>query len=185
MIPSPRLVALVEVAFDPDYGQPLMDALCTGSVEDQVQISGLGPRRLLLYVSSPIPDICARLLALGGVCDRYPYIRGPGNSSGVWDLILPVGGPAHRHLRDLPSPQDAIDWSILSIGPVPEFAGPTSRQENAMRIARELGYFESPRRVTLVRIGHELGVSTHSAMELLRRGIEAVVSEYHADIYQS
>jgi predicted DNA binding protein len=54
----------------------------------------------------------------------------------------------------------------------------TSRQEQLMRIAFDLGYFEFPKRVNLEELAQRLGISTGTLSEILRRGEKNVLSRY-------
>jgi predicted DNA binding protein len=54
----------------------------------------------------------------------------------------------------------------------------TSRQEQLMRIAFDLGYFEFPKRVNLEELSQRLGISTGTLSEILRRGEKNVLSRY-------
>jgi predicted DNA binding protein len=54
----------------------------------------------------------------------------------------------------------------------------TSRQEQLMRIAFDLGYFEFPKRVNLEQLSQRLGISTGTLSEILRRGEKHVLSRY-------
>ncbi len=54
----------------------------------------------------------------------------------------------------------------------------TSRQEQLMRIAFDLGYFEFPKRVNLEQLSERLGISTGTLSEILRRGEKNILSRY-------
>lgn len=61
--------------------------------------------------------------------------------------------------------------------PEPAGDGLTDRQEEALRIAYELGYFEIPRGVSLDGVADELGISAASASERLRRAQTRLLEE--------
>ena len=61
--------------------------------------------------------------------------------------------------------------------PEPPGDGLTDRQEEALRIAYERGYFEIPRRATLDDVAAELGITPSSASERLRRAQTELVEE--------
>lgn len=54
----------------------------------------------------------------------------------------------------------------------------TSRQEQLMRIAFDLGYFEFPKRINLEQLSQRFGVSTGTLSEILRRGEKNILSGY-------
>lgn len=58
------------------------------------------------------------------------------------------------------------EWSVLSL---------TAAQREALAVARNRGYFEVPREVTLEELGTELGVSDTAVSQRLRRGIAKIL----------
>jgi hypothetical protein len=61
--------------------------------------------------------------------------------------------------------------------PEPAGDGLTDRQDEALRIAYELGYFEIPRGAALDDVADELGISAASASERLRRAQTRLLEE--------
>ena len=53
----------------------------------------------------------------------------------------------------------------------------TETQRDLLRSAVREGYFELPRRVSLVDLASEHGISDHEASEELRRGLDVVVRD--------
>lgn len=51
----------------------------------------------------------------------------------------------------------------------------TDAQQEALALAYERGYFNSPRDVTLVNLGDELGISQQAVASRLRRGIRSIL----------
>ena len=51
----------------------------------------------------------------------------------------------------------------------------TDSQHEALVLACERGYFESPREVTMAELGEELGISQQAVASRLRRGIKHVL----------
>ncbi|MFC6823769.1 helix-turn-helix domain-containing protein [Halopelagius fulvigenes] len=51
----------------------------------------------------------------------------------------------------------------------------TDTQQEALELAYERGYFESPREVTMEEIGDELGISQQAVASRLRRGINHIL----------
>lgn len=52
----------------------------------------------------------------------------------------------------------------------------TAKQRELLIVALEMGYFEIPRRATLAEVADEIGISTESASERLRRGSTNLVT---------
>jgi hypothetical protein len=61
--------------------------------------------------------------------------------------------------------------------PEPAGEGLTDRQNEALRTAYEMGYFEIPRRASLDGVATELGISASSASERLRRAQTQLIEE--------
>ena len=77
-----------------------------------------------------------------------------------------------------------IDLSLRSVFPTGREGDPggplslTDVQRETLRAALELGYFEVPRRVTLVELAEELGISDTAASQRLRRGVSTLAGTY-------
>ncbi|WP_424009164.1 helix-turn-helix domain-containing protein [Haloferax denitrificans] len=61
--------------------------------------------------------------------------------------------------------------------PEPPGEGLTDRQDEALRTAYELGYFDIPRGATLREVADELGITASSASERLRRAQTRLIAE--------
>ncbi|WP_411968112.1 helix-turn-helix domain-containing protein [Haloferax sp. YSSS75] len=55
----------------------------------------------------------------------------------------------------------------------------TDTQQEALILAYERGYFESPRKITMAELGEELGISQQAVASRLRRGIKHVLGRAH------
>ncbi len=74
--------------------------------------------------------------------------------------------------------RNKVDYTILEKTYHMQKRQITSRQEQLMRIAFDLGYFEFPKRVNLEQLSERLGVSTGTLSEILRRGEKNILSKY-------
>jgi predicted DNA binding protein len=54
----------------------------------------------------------------------------------------------------------------------------TSRQEDMLRYAMEKGYFDDPKRITLVEMAREFDVSNSTVSEMLRKSQRKLMGEY-------
>ncbi|MFD1564360.1 bacterio-opsin activator domain-containing protein [Haloarchaeobius amylolyticus] len=61
----------------------------------------------------------------------------------------------------------------------------TDTQQEALVLAYQRGYFESPREVTMEEIGNELGISQQAVASRLRRGIKHILGSTLPDIEQT
>jgi predicted DNA binding protein len=55
--------------------------------------------------------------------------------------------------------------------------GLTGRQERALRVAFQIGYFDYPRKASLATLAGRLGVSRSTALELLRKGTTKLAAQ--------
>lgn len=54
----------------------------------------------------------------------------------------------------------------------------TLKQEQIVKLAWDMGYFETPRKISLKKLSQILGVSPPTLSEILRRGLRKIVREY-------
>lgn len=54
----------------------------------------------------------------------------------------------------------------------------TARQDQILRIALELGYFDFPKRIRLGELASRLGITAGTLSEVLRRGVKKALREY-------
>ncbi|UPM43658.1 helix-turn-helix domain-containing protein [Halocatena salina] len=93
---------------------------------------------------------------LEGVMDRA------GQTVGVTlRRVYPLGSHEHEHERTAITQR----WDL------------TRKQEQALRVAIELGYFELPRNADAAAVAAELGVSKSAFLERLRRAERAVLTQ--------
>ncbi len=71
-----------------------------------------------------------------------------------------------------------VDYKILEMTHHMQKRQITSRQEDLMRIAFDLGYFEFPKRINLEGLSEKLGISIGTLSEILRRGERNILSKY-------
>lgn len=82
-----------------------------------------------------------------------------------------------RRCRDLGIPITLT--KIHALTPLDPDAGAalTDAQREALTLAYERGYFNTPRDVTMAEIGEELGISQQAVASRLRRGIEQILGD--------
>ena len=80
---------------------------------------------------------------------------------------------------------DDITVSFEGIHPVGPAGGSghplTEQQKEALETAFESGHFEIPRRISLVELGKELGISDSAASQRLRRGLNNLLASVTED----
>jgi predicted DNA binding protein len=71
-----------------------------------------------------------------------------------------------------------VRYSILEMSHHMQKKQITSRQEDLVRMAFGLGYFEFPKRIDLEKLSTKLGISIGTLSEILRRGEKHIISRY-------
>lgn len=96
-----------------------------------------------------------------------------------WTVRLSVVGESEDLRRALDGIPDGIEVIVDQIG---EYEGGdatvaalTGRQREALRVAREMGYFAVPREASVEEVASELGCSAGTAAEHLRKGQASVM----------
>ncbi|MFP8954119.1 helix-turn-helix domain-containing protein [Natrialbaceae archaeon A-arb3/5] len=80
-----------------------------------------------------------------------------------------------RRCRELDIPITLTELTALTPVETTTEAALTDTQQEALELAYERGYFESPRQVTLKELGEELGISQQAVGSRLRGGINHVL----------
>jgi predicted DNA binding protein len=97
-----------------------------------------------------------------------------------WRVVLPRDARARAFLRGLPAGRGARR-RIGPVAPVRTETTLTRRQDRALRLAFELGYFDYPRRATLGDVARSLGGGRSSTLEVLRRATAKLAGRRYGD----
>jgi len=164
-----RLVRLFEVETDSSGIGPVVHRLRARVAARDIAVASLGRDRALVRVAVPMPSICSAAFDRGDFCISCPFLgtAGPGGLT-AWSVLVPQIADARRLLtastrKGTPRP------TLVRAGAYRKRWGLTGRQETALRLAFELGYFDYPRKVSLSAIAGRLGVGRSTALELLRK----------------
>ncbi len=172
-----RLLRLFEVQTDGGGIAPVVRRLRTRLAARDIAAASLGPDRALLRVSVPMPSVCAAAFDLGDFCISCPFLGGDqAAGSGSWKVLVPQIVDARRLLKAAargggPRP------SLVRAGAYRRRWGLTARQERALRVAFQIGYFDYPRKSSLAELAGRLGVGRSTALELLRKATTKLAAE--------
>jgi hypothetical protein len=162
----PRLIRWLEIETPPDRIEPLLRSLRRRFRRGHLAVARLGPGSALLRVDEPAPSICAATHVAGGICVSCPLL--PAGEADPWRVILPRGTRANALLREMSS-RNRGSWAISRVEPYRSRTSLTHRQDRALRIAYDLGYFDYPRRAALGEVAEALGSGRSATLEVLRR----------------
>lgn len=172
-----RLLRLFEVRTNGEGLTPVVRRLRSRLSFRDVGVSNLGPDRALLRVAAPMPAICSAAFDLGDFCVTCPFLRsGEGTHGSSWNVLVPQIADARR-LLSASNRNGASRTSLVRAGAYRRRWGLTARQENALRTALRLGYFDYPRKSSLSAVATELGVGRSTTLELLRRATAKIAGE--------
>lgn len=159
-------VADIESAFDDHPG--MRNIQLVDSVEDQY---------LLRVEWAPDHEDLLTILAETEV----PLIKATGtNKQWTFDIRGDTRSDLadfHERCRELDIPVTLTKIHELTPIETETEAVLTDTQEEALVLAYERGYFESPREVTLEALGEELGISQQAAGSRIRGGIRSILGE--------
>ncbi|MFC3960055.1 helix-turn-helix domain-containing protein [Halovivax cerinus] len=88
----------------------------------------------------------------------------------------------HTRCRELEIPVTITELHALTPLETETESALTETQEEALVLAYNRGYFESPREVTMEEIGDELGISPQAVASRLRRGINHILGHTLSDV---
>jgi HTH DNA binding domain len=172
-----RLVRLFEVETEGAGVGSLVKHLRTHLPLRDIAVANLGPDRALLRVVVPMPPTCSVAFDGGDFCISCPFVTSTASGRPTtWNVLVPQIIDARRLLNA--SARDANPRpSLVRAGAYRKRWGLTGRQERAMRLAFELGYFDYPRRASLSAVATRLGVGRSTALELLRKATTKLAAQ--------
>jgi hypothetical protein len=168
-----RLLRLFEVRTGADGLGPIVRRLRTRLAGRDIAASDLGPDRALLRVSVPMPPSCGAAFELGDFCVTCPF---SGKEDTTWKVLVPQIVDARR-LLSAASHSGGVRPTLLRAGAYRREWGLTARQERALRVAFQIGYFDYPRKASLAALAGRLGVGRSTALELLRKGTTKLAAQ--------
>lgn len=141
-------------------------------------VARLGPGRLLLRVTEPAPAICLAAYHAGGICVACPLAPRPLRDG--WRVVLPRGARTQTFLREVPGGRSGR-LAVAQPRPHRSDMTLTARQDRALRVAFEMGYFEYPRTGSLGDVARALGTGRSATLELLRRATTKLAAGRYGD----
>ncbi len=77
---------------------------------------------------------------------------------------------------------NGVDYTVVELTHTVPKREVTSRQEEIVRVALDLGYFEFPKRIKLEELAEKLGLSAGTLSEILRRAEKHIISKYFESV---
>jgi len=164
--PPRRLVRWLDVEVDPDRMEHFLHTLRRRVHTRNVALARLGTGRVLLRLSEPAPPICRATYRAGGMCVVCPLLSP--KERDPWRVVLPRGARTRRLWQSLPAISEGR-LAVARIKPYRSTSTLTRRQDRALRVAFQMGYFDYPRRGSLGEVARSLGTGRSATLEILRR----------------
>lgn len=173
---SRGIVELIEVM----SGAPIKDTLDKIANHPNTSASNFkifDESRASGVVVTKYSPFCRTLFSSGGFCKscilEYASVDKP---KVKWRVVLSNNNELNDFLEKLAA--KGIPVSPCGIGDLKESALLTLREEQALRLAQELGYFQFPRKTSLRKLSAMLGISASTLDEILRRAEGKIVKEH-------
>ncbi len=169
-----------------------------GAVEELVELSSesLSPRELVSHLRKEAGVISTDMTKVDKnrvvgmvsthdcpICSTFAglnsfLISADTRSDGRMEWRLLIGGDTD--LKTLCNRLDSrhVRYDILEVSQHSQKREMTARQEEILRVALDLGYFEFPKRIKLEELAMKLGLSAGTLSEILRRGEKHILSKY-------
>jgi hypothetical protein len=170
---KPDEIGAVKVAFEAYHPAFLVEK----------EILGATARRLILwykYRPELVKGLSHTRLAFK-LLGRDTVITDRAQGGALTIRVLARGGAAlQEFLREIKRSSGELRFELLYSGPPREaaFSRLNPQEEETLRAARELGYFEVPGRVGIREVAHHVGVSPSAASYRLRRAEAKLVAAY-------
>jgi len=172
-----RLLRLFEVQTDDGGVASVVHRLRARLPGRDLSVASLGPDRAIVRVTGPMPSLCSAAFDLGDFCISCPFLAGDeGTGSVSWKLLVPQIGDARRLLESAAS-GGGTRPALVRAGAYRRRWGLTGRQERALRLAYQIGYFDYPRKASLSTLASRLGVGRSTALELLRKATTKLAAQ--------
>lgn len=120
--------------------------------------------------------ICRLICSSGGFCRTCQQENGLCDSKVKWRIVLPDGASLNTLLQELKD--KGVEVETVDVGDLRENGLLTSREEEAVRLAEDMGYFRFPRKTSLRDLSKILNISVSTLDEILRRAEGKIVKSH-------
>jgi len=128
-----------------------------------------------LWVSGPSCSACRFMANLNTIVNGI----NPTGESVTYNVWLPSRGGAREVIKGLR--RGGFSFKIVSISNI-DSVDLTERQFEALTLAYKRGLFDAKRRVSIIKLSRELGVTPSTYSELLRKALKKVLDHYFNEL---
>lgn len=120
--------------------------------------------------------ICRLISCSGGFCKSCQQENGTYESRVRCRIVLPDGTALNAFMQKLK--EMGIKVQTAEVGDLRENGLLTSREEEAVRLAEDMGYFRFPRKTSLRELSKNMSISVSTLDEILRRAEGKIIKSH-------
>jgi predicted DNA binding protein len=163
----------VEISSNKVSADQLINTLSSNKDIKDVDLVRLGPHTVMGTITTQNCPVCTTLSGLN--CSLLSAITRE-DSKMEWKLLLSGGDTLKKVTERLDSQH--VGFKILQVTPLNNVKDLTTRQEQIVKLALEMGYFEFPKKIRLEELSERLGISAGTLSEILRRAEKNILARY-------
>jgi predicted DNA binding protein len=163
----------VEISSNKASADQLIDTLRSSEDIKDVDLVRLGPHTVMGTITTQNCPVCSTLSGLN--CSLLSAVTRRDNKM-EWRLLL-SGDDTLKKVTDRLGYQ-CIGFEILHLAHLNDVKDLTTRQEQIIKMALEMGYFEFPKKIRLEELSERLGISAGTLSEILRRAEKNILTRY-------
>jgi predicted DNA binding protein len=170
---APAVQDFVEISSNKVSADQLISTLSSSKDIKDVDLVRLGPHTVMGTITTQNCPVCSTLTGLN--CSLLSAVTREDNKM-EWRLLL-SGNDTLKKVTDRLDSQH-IGFKILQLAHLNNVKDLTARQEQIVKMALEMGYFEFPKKIRLEELSARLGISAGTLSEILRRAEKNILTRY-------
>jgi len=171
--PKPLVQEFVEISSTKLSSDELIKSLGSSGDIQSIDLVPVSPHRVIGAITTQWCPVCSTLSGL-----NCSLLSATTREDGKMNWRILVSG--EDSLRELTGRLEAqgVHYEIGDIDKLIEKEDLTARQEQIVKMALNLGFFEFPKKVRLVELSEKLGISPGTLSEILRRAEKHILTRY-------
>jgi predicted DNA binding protein len=170
---TPAVQDFVEISSNKVSADQLIDNLNASNDIKDIDLVRLGPHTVMGTITTQSCPVCSTLSGLN--CSLLSAVTREDNKM-EWRLFLSGDDTLKKVTDRLDSHH--IGFEILEIAHLNQVKDITTRQEQIVKMALEMGYFEFPKKIRLEELSERFGISAGTLSEILRRAEKNILTHY-------
>jgi predicted DNA binding protein len=163
----------VEISSNKVSADQLINTLSSSKDIKDVDLVRLGPHTVMGTITTQYCPVCSTLSGLN--CSLLSAVTMEDGKM-EWRLLL-SGDDTLKKVTDRLESQN-VGFKVLQLSHLTDVKDLTDRQEQIVKFALEMGYFEFPKKIRLEELSSRLGISAGTLSEILRRAEKNILTRY-------